>query len=187
MQHCPGRIELIFQHYEWRHHHKWPAFTAKSWTNSSLCTIAWKIGLRQQLSCCCLVYVTCLSGSESSLTSFFKLFCAHALQSRVWRRMEDLFRALCVKSIVVPSLIKCGCPDYPAVRHRSKWEEGGEGGHENEMLTDPAAITNHQSNLISWLTEWVCGFGAHEASAPGSEALATLTQAGPGRQYTRAW
>lgn len=32
--------------------------------------------------------------------------------------------------------------------------EGGQalgwgGGHVNEMLTDPAAITNHQSNLIS--------------------------------------
>lgn len=70
--------------------------------------------------------------------------------------MEDIFQALCVNPIVVPSL-KCGCPDYPAVRHRSKWVSGsrrgqgwGAGGvHVNEMLTDPAAITNHQSNLIS--------------------------------------
>lgn len=36
--------------------------------------------------------------------------------------------------------------------------EGGSGGgglYANEMLTDPATITNHQSDLISWLTSWM--------------------------------
>lgn len=71
-----------------------------------------------------------------------------------------IFMAWCVNPIVVPSLIKCHCPDYPALRQRSKRassngrEQGG--GYVNEMLTDPATITNHQSDLISWLTEWVC-------------------------------
>lgn len=113
-----------------------------------------------------LVHMTFLSGSESPVSQYNTLLnfilstlCAHALRSKVWREMEDLFQALCVNPIVVPSL-KCGCPDYPAVRHRSKWVSGSgggqgwggqgwRGGDMNEMLSDPAAITNHQSNLIS--------------------------------------
>lgn len=80
-------------------------------------------------------------------------FCAHALKFKLWRQMRYIPQALCVNPIVVPSLVKCHCPDYPAVRQRSKWVSryGRErvGGYANEMLTDPATITNHQSDLIS--------------------------------------
>lgn len=97
-----------------------------------------------------------------------------------------LFQALCVNLIVVPSLIKCHCPDYPAVRQRSKRvssngrEQGG--GYANEMLTDPATITNHQSDLISWLTDWmsVC-LDAYQANSP---QLHPLFQHHPLSTYT---
>lgn len=91
-------------------------------------------------------------------------FCVYAHWLELWRQMRYvlLCQALCVNPFVVPSLIKCHCPDYPAVRHRSKWassdgRDGGRGGGEwaNEMLTDPTTITNQQSDLISRLAEWV--------------------------------
>lgn len=112
MQHCP--VGFIFQRHEQRHPHKRPAFAAKSWTKSGFCTIACKIGLMQQLSI--------VSVGVGIISNFIHwTFCAHALLTKVWRQMEALFQAWCVNSTAVPSLMKCCCPDYPAVRHRSKW------------------------------------------------------------------
>ena len=93
-----------------------------------------------------------------------------------------LSQALCVNPFVVPSLIKCHCPDYPAVRQTSKWassdgrEQGGGGLYSNEMLTDPATITNHQSDLISWLAEWVGGLVHIRPTLPSCRACFSINR-----------
>lgn len=50
--------------------------------------------------------------------------------------------------------------------------EGAGGVYANEMLTDPATITNHQSDLISWLTDWMSVWlGTYQANPPQLQPL----------------
>lgn len=83
-----------------------------------------------------------------------------------------LCQALCVNPFVVPSLIKCHCPDYPAVRQRSEWvsSNGRErGGGEGGVCEWDAHWPCHHHKPPVWsniLTGWMSGWlGTHQASS----------------------
>lgn len=88
-----------------------------------------------------------------------------------------LSQALCVNPFVVPSLIKCHCPDYPAVRQTSKWassdgrERGGGGG----VFEWDAHWPCHHHKPPVWsniLTGWMSGWlGTYQANSPQLQSL----------------
>lgn len=193
MQRCPACFasqQLISRYYEQRRCHKLASFTTKSWTNHSLWRIVWKIWLIQHVllfSLCDVsvrVWILC-QWIKHFQTSFFQLLCSRAPVQSLEANGGYIPGFVCESycrpprsrvAVLITPQCDTGANGWVAAgggRVGGGGWGGRGGGHVNEMLTDPAAITNHQSNLISWLTEWVCGFGTHPADAPGSEPCTT--------------
>lgn len=109
-------------------------------------------------------------------------FCAHALRFKLWGQMRYIPQpGFVCKSFCRPlshkvslSWLPCSAADKQMGEQRREGAGWGGGGYSNEMLTDPATITNHQSDLISWLAEWVGGLVHIRPTLPSCRACFSI-------------
>lgn len=115
--------------------------------------------------------------NQATLNSNLSLlnFCVHALRFKLWRQMRYIsLPGFVRKSFCRPlprevslSWLPCSAAEWVSSDGRGA---GWWGGYVNEMLSDPATITNHQSDLISLLAEWVGGLVAALVSASSTRS-----------------